>query len=52
MAKNDDRTLDHLIRGSEELIRDIEIQGVHPENELTVPAASSLPEQLRGAVFH
>lgn len=45
MAKNDERALEHLIRGSEDLIRDIEIQDVHPEDELTVPAAEASQEK-------
>lgn len=42
---NEERMLEHLIRGSEDLIRDIEIQGVPSADEADIPPPLAPPEK-------
>ncbi len=48
---DDDRMLEHLIRGSEELIRDIEIEGVPSADQADVPPAVSPPQKAEEPSF-
>jgi hypothetical protein len=51
MMPSDERMLEHLVRGSEELIRDIEIQGIPSAAQADIPLAMTPQEKSEEPAF-